>query len=658
MKLALLARRAIDEHRRREAVFDLPCSSWYQGAPDLDLSVSFHGRRASTPLGPKASPQSQLAQNIVLSWLGGGRIIELQTVQAGGDLTVPGPSIDAANLCFTVARSRGLSVSQSLEEYVKAWMLIAILRAADVTSAAHQARSETLFDLSIGCDLTKIRTPEMTGFIRGMMDATPTIDRLRGELTGSLAGYRDLDFSPKIATSVTLSTAPDESASEVEAMGETLLRDLGVGLTIKLDPRLLGHDRVCAILHDRLGYQEVRPVEAELDQAARWDQLLEAVGRLTAIAQGAGQTLSVKLAESLVVHNHRHTFPTERQMFLSGPPLFPINATLALRLREALGAAFPVSFCGGIDEHNVAAAVSCGLTPVTLSAALLRPDGYGRLSSCLEALERRMGELGTANIPSFIMAAEGAAEAGFDDQHEASLYNLRAVVERAIGDPHYERAQNSAIPRKIGSSLVLFDCISCDKCVSCCPNDANFTYETESVNSFSEAAVVAADGAIVLRPAAPFVVERTHQLACWADFCNECGNCDVLCPEDGGPQIAKPHFFGSLATFDEHAQQDGIHLSATTDRVQVWARINRRRYQLDLDRAKGTARFSDGVLELELAVPSGVVDSSRSVPGATAEAGHRLSTHPARAILTILSGVLGEGRPNPVNAALLDDGGG
>ena len=45
------------------------------------LSVLNHGARAATGLGPAAGPQSQLAQNILLSWLGGSRVLELKTVQ-------------------------------------------------------------------------------------------------------------------------------------------------------------------------------------------------------------------------------------------------------------------------------------------------------------------------------------------------------------------------------------------------------------------------------------------------------------------------------------------------------------------------------------------------------------------------------------------------
>ncbi len=51
---------------------------------------------------------------------------------------------------------------------------------------------------------------------------------------------------------------------------------------------------------------------------------------------------------------------------------------------------------------------------------------------------------------------------------------------------------------------------------------------------------------------------KPRQIATFADACNECGNCGVLCPEDGGPYLAKPLFFGSLAAFEAARDHDGF----------------------------------------------------------------------------------------------------
>jgi putative selenate reductase len=225
------------------------------------------------------------------------------------------------------------------------------------------------------------------------------------------------------------------------------------------------------------------------------------------------------------------------------------------------------------------------------------------------------------------------------------------VVARVLTDPRYGKAKNKAVPRKIGSQLVLFDCINCDKCVPVCPNDANFVYQVRASSSFSEEVVVTDGGALSCRTSIPHVIERDHQIGNYADFCNDCGNCDVFCPEDGGPYVQKPRFFGSLASYQRYAKHGGFYIEASSDLIAVWAHIDGRDYELRIARDSGQAVFSDSVLELVLA-KSGVVEGMRGVDGA-APVGHVLSTHPARTMMAIATGVLDLEQPNPVNAPLL-----
>src|SRR5438132_2187272 len=112
------------------SIFDLPRKKFVLGDPGLDYSTTFHDKEASTPLGPAAGPQSQLAQNLVLSFLGGGRIMELKTVQIMDELKIPRPCIDMQTVGYNVEWSQELKLEQSLEEYVKGSMLIEILVAS------------------------------------------------------------------------------------------------------------------------------------------------------------------------------------------------------------------------------------------------------------------------------------------------------------------------------------------------------------------------------------------------------------------------------------------------------------------------------------------------------------------------------------------------
>src|SRR5438477_221330 len=86
--------RILAEWRGRRTIFDLPERSFWKPDPARDLSVRFHGDRAATPAGPAAGPQSQMAQNLVLAWLAGSRILELKTVQENDRLVIARRLID------------------------------------------------------------------------------------------------------------------------------------------------------------------------------------------------------------------------------------------------------------------------------------------------------------------------------------------------------------------------------------------------------------------------------------------------------------------------------------------------------------------------------------------------------------------------------------
>src|SRR5262249_54977514 len=121
------------EFRNQHSIFDLPARKWYLPPADSrapDLSVRFHDGVAGNASGPASGPQTQMAQNIVLSWLAGGRIMELKTVQVNDELKISRPCIDAANIGYNVEWSQELRVHDSLDQYVQGAMLIHMLRHA------------------------------------------------------------------------------------------------------------------------------------------------------------------------------------------------------------------------------------------------------------------------------------------------------------------------------------------------------------------------------------------------------------------------------------------------------------------------------------------------------------------------------------------------
>ena len=194
--LPLLLRRAFLEYEREGKIFDLPKAKFFRGLPGLDTSVRFHGHAASTPLGPAAGPHDQLVQNIVLSWLGGSRIIELKTVQILDELKIPRPCIDIINVGYNVEWSQELRLEQSLREYVGAAMFIEILKASKLLGEDFPGDwGDTIFDMSVGYDLKGISSPR----VRAWMEADEGRDGHR-ERT-ALDAHRSLGALSRFAVS-------------------------------------------------------------------------------------------------------------------------------------------------------------------------------------------------------------------------------------------------------------------------------------------------------------------------------------------------------------------------------------------------------------------------------------------------------------------------
>jgi len=602
--LPLLLRRAFLEYSREGKIFDLPGDKFFRGIPGLDLSVAFHGHCAATPLGPAAGPHGQLAQNIALSWLGGARIIELKTVQILDELKIPRPCIDVANVGYNVEWSQELKLEQSLREYVKAAMLIEILRSVAFQAAMSPFMgtcflSDTVFDMSVGYNLEGIRSPRVRSWIHSMQNAAPLIEEFRSELAGEFQRYRDLPFPTCISDTISLSTFHGCPAGEIEGIVTFLLVEMGCHVCIKLNPTLLGKEEVTHLLHDVLGYREIQLHPPAFDNDLQFDEAIDLIPRLQRVARQHGRSLSLKFTNTLVVKNHKQVFGDET-MYLSGAPLHVLAMNLVRKFRARMREPIPISFSGGIDANNMAAAVAMNFVPVTTCTDLLRPGGYARLIRYLEKLGAEMQRLGVSNIADFVLNYRSQAVAAAGDVHTAGLLNTDILVAEATANPRYGWERNQGVPRKIGSKLWLYDCINCDKCVPVCPNDANFAYETRPETIAYDNFELLPGGSVRRIPGGVLRVMKAHQLANYADACNDCGNCDIFCPEDGGPQVEKPRFFGSRETYSADTGANGFYID--WDARTIHGTMAHERYSLAVDAAADRACFTrpDGAVEIRL----------------------------------------------------------
>jgi len=613
---AALIERMFSELETAESIFDLPRKSFFLGKEGRDYSMPFHDKRAPTPLGPASGPQTQMAQNLVLSWLCGCRIIELKTVQILDELEIPRPCIDMETIGYNVEWSQELKLEQSLHEYIKGAMLIKILKASGKLKMP-PGFGDVIYDMSVGYDLKGIQTERVQDYIRGMKDASAVVEHYRKLIPDRFREFRDLDFPTRLSNSLTLSTFHGCPPDEIEKIIDFLLREHSLNCIIKLNPTLLGEERVRELLQDMMGYQEVNVPSKAFETDTSWEQAQGFVQRLGETADRLGLGFGVKFSNTLIVENHRSFFPeSEKEMYLSGPPLHVLATNLVDRFRMRFGDRYPISFSAGIDRKNFADAVAIGLTPITSCSDLLKAGGYGRASTYFRELDSRMDRLGVNSIPDYIIKAYGNAEqalseCGMDEGDSrldacrealqsgsslrdnvdpdlyakwlscAKLLNTQTYAGQVTGDERYAFLKNSKAPTKVGSMLELFDCLTCDKCIPVCPNDANFMLsippEQIAVKTFT-----LKDGNWSMEETGKLNLEKKHQIANFADFCNECGNCDIFCPEDGGPYALKPRFFGSRESFQEFSDHEGFFIERHSGGDTVLARFQESEYESTL----------------------------------------------------------------------------
>ena len=453
--LELLARWVFGELGSRDTVLGIPTAS--VARPEPRFSSRVLGRSLAAPLGVAAGPHSQLAQNIVAAWLCGARFVELKTVQVLDELEVSRPCIDSADETYNCEWSQELKLEQSFDEYLKAWVLVHAL-------AARLGLPEpgTLFAMSVGYNIEGIGSPRVQRFISSIRDAKEALPAAVEAVAKAWPGVRDVEIPTSISDHITLSTMHGCPPAEIEKIARYLLEEVGVHTWVKLNPTLLGPERLRGLLNGRLGYGIEVP-DAAFGHDPRFDDALPMVKRLAEAARAAGREFGVKLSNTLEVVNHRPVFPpNEKMMYMSGRALHPLTLTLARLVDDELDGRVPISFCGGADAWNFADLVADGLGPVTVCTDLLKPGGYARLKQYLDNLGAAMTAAGAGGLDAFVSkTSEGRGR----------RWNLACHVEQVVDDGRYARRERP-LAFKGNRPLGAFDCIAAP-CMEACPAHQN-----------------------------------------------------------------------------------------------------------------------------------------------------------------------------------------
>ncbi|MFQ5706935.1 MAG: 4Fe-4S dicluster domain-containing protein [bacterium] len=611
IKLGLHLESILAEFQAHQTIYGYPKRKIYFGFPGVDFSVDFHDRKAATLLGPASGPHSQMVQNIVLSFLGGGRIMELKTVQILDRLQIPRPCIDVRNVGYNVEWSQEMRLEDSFDEYVTAWVLLKIIEEMEILGVPKgEPFYDTIFDISVGYDLKGIASPRMHKWLTEFKNAEQAIARILDSLPRSFARFKSLDVDPKISNSVTLSTFHGCPGDEIEAIVEHLIREHGFHVIVKMNPTILGYDFVEQTLHRDLGYQDIELDPEAFDHDVSFDEAVAMMKRLEKFAATYHRKVGAKFTNTLVVKNNQKIF-TDAVMYLSGAPLHVLAMNAMHRFRTAMGESFHISFSAGITKHNFVEAVLCNMKPITTCTDLLKTGGYTRLFDYLTNLKQAMEEAHCQTIEEFILSQSGEASAG--NTARAGAANAERIVSQLIHNPRYHAKMNQKAPPKIDSHLTLFDCITCNKCLPVCPNAANFSIPTGVVRLASTHYRLI-DGVFEELRGEDFVLNKANQIANLADFCNECGDCDTYCPEYGGPFIEKPRFFFSEVSYKKHGEYDGFYFPTP---YSLKGRLQEQEFLLLYDKDENEYIWQNSEVEIRLTAQDEFL-SGRVLGGTTA----------------------------------------
>ena len=410
-----------------------------------------YGETLDTPLGVAAGPHTQMAQNIIAAWLTGSRYIELKTVQTLDELEVTKPCIDMEDEGYNCEWSQELKIKDSFDEYLNAWILIHVLKHKFGWDSKELG---VIFNMSVGYNLEGILKPNIQWFFDKMNNCSEELEEKISQLEELYPAIREINIASQISNNITLSTMHGCPADEIESIGKYLIEERKLHTTIKLNPTLLGKEKLRFILNEKLGYEITVPDEA-FEHDLKYEDAIGIIKSLQESADKIGVQFSLKLTNTLEAINTTSWLPeNEKMVYTSGRALHPISINVAQKLQESFNGKLDLSFSAGVDAFNVIDTLACSLKPITICSDLLKPGGYLRMIQYLDELKQSFAEVGAKSIDEFIKA-RGKREEG----REVGTANLNRYAESVLENKAYYKSNfpydNIKTPRK----LTEYDCV-------------------------------------------------------------------------------------------------------------------------------------------------------------------------------------------------------
>ena len=440
----------IDENNTRKSIFGV--KKYYRA--DTKKGFNIYKEHMETPIGPAAGPNSQLAQNIVASYVAGARFFELKTVQEmNGDALakcVNKPCIKAEDECYNCEWSTELFMDEAIQEYIKAWVLLHFI------SKEYGLGSSDgfVFNMSVGYNLDDIKKKDTDTFIECMKDATkhPIFNECKEYLKAHVNEFKnfkveDIDKIPsRVCDSVTESTLHGCPPTEIERIAMYLMEEKGLNTFIKCNPTLLGYQMARKILDD-MGFTYVAFTDSHFLTDLQWADAVVMLKRLMEYADKKGLTFGVKLTNTFPVDVTRNELPSN-EMYMSGKALYALSTKVAAMLTKEFGGNLKIAYSGGADAFNIYKLVDAGIWPVTVATTILKPGGYDRFYQMAEKI--------MANVSGVISFSN------------VDVKKVQTLSEECKKDKHLVKKSLRFKQNKIKAKNPLTDCFMAP-CSNTCP---------------------------------------------------------------------------------------------------------------------------------------------------------------------------------------------
>ena len=443
----------LNEFQKNQSIFGINKDLFFNPSQNSKLNTEIFGQKIDTPLGVAAGPHTQLAQNIIVSWLMGCRYIELKTIQTLDELEISKPCIDMQDEGYNCEWSQELKIEQSFNEYLNAWVIIHILN----HKLGFGANPNTIFNMSVGYNLEGIKQPNVQWFFDKMNSCKAELAEKVEKVKSLYPEVEKISIPHQLSNNITLSTMHGCPANEIEDIAKYLLTEKKLHTFVKLNPTLLGPEELRRILNKELKFKTNVP-DIAFEHDLKYPDAVKIINSLQQTADKQGLTFGLKLTNTLESVNTKNAFKSDvEMMYMSGRALHPVSINVARKLQNEFNGKLLLSFSAGVNAFNVTDTLKCGFRTITVCSDLLKPGGYTRLSQYVENITSDIAK-GKCNTMVELVGKESA--------HQF----LKKYADDVLANKLYTRDHLREPSIKTKRELDYFDCISAPCRDTCATN--------------------------------------------------------------------------------------------------------------------------------------------------------------------------------------------